>query len=188
MKTPAGILAVVAALAAPVWAADATTPVDYTQRNESFAPANSLPVQKKEMTKAESVQSRVVEKQVNERKMLDAPSARRSGIEVNEAKEKNVVEKDVRQPEKIERQISAYNQKPAAITTAGDTTKPPTVAKFQDSLSAASASNMARFPALDGATGAKINRFVFRKNGSDNGAVTSGAPVTPAGGAPLVGK
>jgi hypothetical protein len=108
------------------------TPVDYTQRNESFAPANSLPVQK-EMTKAESVQSRVVEKQVNERKMLDAPSARRSGIEVNEAKEKNVVEKDVRQPEKIERQISAYNQKPAAITTAGDTTKPPTVAKFQDS-------------------------------------------------------
>lgn len=188
MKTPAAILALAFALGVTAWAADATTPVDYTQRNEAYAPAASVPVQKKELPKADSVQSRQVEKQVNERKMLDAPGERRAGITVGEARDKNVVEKDVRSPEKIERQISAYNQKASTITTAGDTTKPPTVSKFQDSLSAASVTNMARFPALDGATGAKINRFVFRKNGSDNGAVTNGATVTPAGGTATIGK
>lgn len=188
MKTPFGIVALVSVLTLAGRAADATTPVDYTQRNQAYAPAASVPVQKKELPTADAVQARKVEKQVAERKMLAAPDERRAGIEVGEAREKNVVEKDVRQPEKIERQISAYNQKASAITTAGDTTKPPMVAKFQDSLSAASATNMARFPALDGATGAKINRFVFRKNGTDGGALTSGAPVTPAGGAAAVGK
>lgn len=188
MKTPAGLLMFVSALPLSARAADATSPVDYTQRNEAYAPAASVPVQKKEMPKAEALQSRKVEKQVNDRKLLDAPGERRAGIEMGEAREKNVVDKDVRQPEKLERQISAYNQKASSITTAGDTTKPPTVAKFQDSLSAASATNMARFPALDGATGAKINRFVFRKNGVDNAAVTNGAPVTPAGGAATIGK
>lgn len=188
MNLPVGILAVTCVLTGAGWAADATTPVDYTQRNATFAPGTSGPVQKKELPKADAVQGRKVDKQVNDRKMLDAPGDRRSPIEVGETREKNVVDKDVRQPEKIERQVSAFNQKPAAITTAGDTTKPPTVAKFQDRLTAASASNMARFPALDGATGAKINRFVFRKNGDDNTALTNGAPVTPAAGAATVGR
>jgi len=170
------------------WAADATTPVDYTQRNEAFAPAASVPVQKKEMPTADGIQGRKVEKPVNDRKMLPAPGDGRAAIEVGETRDKTVVDKNVRQPEKIERQISGFNQKPAAITTAGDTTKPPMVAKFQDRLTAASATNMARFPALDGATGAKINRFVFRKNGEDSTALTNGAPVTPAGGTATIGR
>jgi hypothetical protein len=41
---------------------------------------------------------------------------------------------------------------------------------------------MARFPAMDQATGVKLNRFVFRKNPPDNGGALPGAPVTPAGG------
>lgn len=188
MRSLVGLFSLLPVLAGVTRAADATTPIDYTQRNEAFAPAASVPMQKKDLPTAEAIQGRKVEKTVNERKMLEAPGERRSGIEVGEARDKNVVNKDVRQPEKIERSVSAFNQKPAAITTAGDTTKPPLVSKFQDRLTAASASNMARFPALDGATGAKINRFVFRKNGDDNSALTNGAPVTPAAGPATVGR
>ncbi len=182
------MLGLLGALSGAARAADAIAPVDYTQRNETFAPAASVSVQKKELPTADGIQGRKVEKQVNDRKLLPAPGEGRAAIEVGEARDKTVVEKDVRQPEKIERQISGFNQKPAAITTAGDTTKPPMVAKFQDRLTAASATNMARFPALDGATGAKINRFVFRKNGEENTSLTNGAPVTPAGGAATIGR
>jgi hypothetical protein len=188
MKLTVPLAALGLVLTSAGWAAEATTPVDYTQRNEAYAPTGGVPLLKKELPKAESLQERRFDKQVTERKMLDAPGARRAGVEVTETRDKNVVEKDVRQPEKIERQISPYNQKTAPISTAGDTTKPPTVAKFQDRLSAASTANMARFPALDRATGATINRFVFRKNGEDDSALTSGATVTPAGGPAAVVK
>ncbi|MEY4088623.1 MAG: hypothetical protein RJB55_894, partial [Verrucomicrobiota bacterium] len=59
---------------------------------------------------------------------------------------------------------------------------PPTVSKYQDRLDAASASNMARFPALNGATTAKINRFVFRKNTAEPDRVLGDVSVTPAAG------
>ena len=52
----------------------------------------------------------------------------------------------------------------------------------------ASATNMARFPALGSATGAKINRFVFRKNPEDAKAATDGATVTPAAGGSVLQK
>jgi hypothetical protein len=55
------------------------------------------------------------------------------------------------------------------------------VAKYQDGLAAASAANLARFPADGAATTAKVNRFVFRKNGAEASPVTAGAPVTKAG-------
>jgi shikimate kinase len=67
------------------------------------------------------------------------------------------------------------------MSTAADATKPQVLTKYQDGLTSASATNMARFPALDRMTGAKINRFVFRKNAPDTAAL-SGATVTPAGG------
>ena len=47
---------------------------------------------------------------------------------------------------------------------------------------------MARFPALDRATGAKINRFVFRKNAPDTAVALDGAAVTPAAGGATVQK
>jgi hypothetical protein len=62
------------------------------------------------------------------------------------------------------------------------------VAKYQDGLTSASATNMARFPAVDRATGAKINRFVFRKNPDEVSAVTGGAEVTPAAGGSVIRK
>ena len=76
--------------------------------------------------------------------------------------------------------MSPLDHRPAGVSTGGDTVRPPAVAKFQDSLNAASASNMARFPADGAAVTGKVNRFVFRKNGAEGAPVTAGAAVTPA--------
>jgi hypothetical protein len=166
--------------------ADATAPVDYTQRNAPFAPAATVTPQKKELPRADSVQEKRVEKAAVD-KTAAAVGDRRAAIAVEEARDKNVREKTSSRPESFTQTMSAFNHRDATLTTGADVRKPPMVAKYQDSLTAASASNMARFPALDGATTAKINRFVFRKNAPDSTALTGDAPVTPAAGgsAPL---
>lgn len=172
---------------APACAADATSPVDYTQRNAPFAPAGSLAPDKKTPEANPAVQDKRVEKTTLE-KQPAAIGERRAAVEIKEARDKNVREKNSSRPEKIHQPTSAYNHRLAAISTAADTTKPPTVAKYQDSLTAASVTNMARFPALDGATNAKINRFVFRKNPAETNAATAGAAVIPAAGGPVLPK
>jgi hypothetical protein len=178
------------ACASAAHAADATTPIDYTQRNTPFAPSGPGAVAPDKQNPADNpaaVGDKRVEKTTVEKKTAPL-GERRAPIDMGEAREKNIRDKESRRPEKIDRPESALNHQPAAISTADDTKKPPTVAKYQDSLSAASASNMARFPALDKATGAKINRFVFRKNPVESGAVAAGATVTPAGGPAAVAK
>jgi hypothetical protein len=91
-----------------------------------------------------------------------------------------VREKDSHRPEAIEHATSGYDHRQARVSTGTDTSKPPTVAKYQDRLTAATATNMARFPAIEAATGAKINRFVFRKNPEVTGTAPGGAAVVPA--------
>ncbi len=188
MKPPGlAVIAFSVVCAAGLRAADATTPIDFTQRNSPYAPGENPAAtpQKKSPAVNEPLQEKRVEKSTIDRRTAPL-SGRRSAVEVQEAREKNVVEKDSHRPEKLEEPTSAFNHRSAAITTGGDTTKPPTVAKYQDGLTAASATNMARFPAMDRATGAKINRFVFRKNPTETPVTTSGAAVTPAaGGSPL---
>ena len=168
-------------------AADATTPVDYTQRNTPFAPAGSVSADKKTPETNSAVQEKRVETTTVDKK-TSAVGERRAAVEMREARDKNVREKDSHRPEKIEQPTSAFSGRQARMSTAADTTKPPTVTKYQDGLTAASATNMARFPALDGATGAKINRFVFRKNPEDAKAATDGATVTPAAGGAVLQK
>jgi hypothetical protein len=188
MKLSSVIVASVSAfLVSAACGADATTPVDYTQRNTPFAPAATVTPEKKELPRADAVQDKRVEKTTVDKKPA-AVGDRRAPITVEETQEKNVREKNSSRPEKIEQPMSAFNHRDATITTAADTKKPPTVAKYQDSLAAASASNMARFPALDRATTAKINRFVFLKNSPDPTPLTTDAAVTPAGGANPVRK
>ena len=172
---------------APGRAADATSPVDYTQRNQAYAPGAGVSADKRTPEPNEAVQEKRFEKTVIER--VPAPvGERRAGVEIKETREKKIREKDSKRPEKIDQPTSAYNHRPAAISTEADTRKPPTVARYQDSIAAASASNMARFPAIDGATSAKINRFVFRKNPTDTQALTQGAPVVPAAGGGTLAK
>lgn len=155
-------------------AVDATAPVDYTQRNTAFAPTTTVAPEKK----APEVDSAMQDKRFDTSVVDKKPAAvgdRRAAIDLKEARDKTIREKDSHRPEVVAQPTSAYNHREAAISTTGDTKKPPTVSKYQDSLSAASASNMARFPALDQATGAKINRFVFRKNAPDTAAADASA-------------
>ena len=166
---------------------DATTPIDYAQRNAPFAPGASVTPDKKAITADTALAEKRVDKTVVD-KQPAAVGDRRAAIDVGETRAKTVRDKDSRRPETVEEPRSAFDHRAAAISTAGDTQKPPLVTKFQDSLKAASATNMARFPALDHATTAKINRFVFRKNSSEPSSVTGGTAVTPAASGPLPQK
>ena len=162
-------------------AADAIAPVDYRDRNATYAPSASVPVTKEAPSPNRRVQDKRVEPATVE-KQLSPVGQRASGVEVKEERPKEVRDKAARRPEVREHTTSPLNQQPAAISTGANTSKPPKVAKYQDSLAAASATNMARFPALDGATTAKINRFVFRKNPQEPAAAVSGSPIVPAAG------
>lgn len=163
--------------------ADATSPVNPAQRNESFAPGQG--VTPKLRAPAETLNSAVQEKRVapNVVDRKESPlGSRRAPVETGEAREKPVVGKDVRTPEIRQLPMSPYDHQASSRSTKDDTKRPPTVSKYQDRLDAASASNMARFPALNGATTAKINRFVFRKNTAEPDRGLGDASVTPAAG------
>ena len=170
-------------------AADATTPVDYAQRSDPFAPGSNAAATPEKKTPATntSVQDKRVEKNVIERQTAPLGD-RRAGIDVKEAREKSVREQDSDRPAATEQPTSGFNHRKAGISTSGDASKPPMVAKYQDSLTAASATNMARFPAMDGATSAKINRFVFRKNPPENGVLSDSKSVTPAAGGSVLDR
>lgn len=168
-------------------AADATSPVDYTSRNGPFTPAPTVAPEKKTPQRDSAVQDKRVEMKRFDRSE-SALGDKRAPIELKEAREKQVREVNSHRPAADEQPRSAMNHREAQISTAADTRKPPMVAKYQDSLTAASAVNMARFPAMDQAAGARINRFVFRKNGTDSAAITAGATVTPAAGGGTVQK
>lgn len=184
MRTlPLARLAIFCAGGALAGAADATSPVDATQRNQAFGVSTTVAPEKQ--SPADRANSRVMEQKYETgtvEKKLAPVGGERAAIELREARDKTVIEKDSSRPEAKERQLSSYNQRPATISTGADTRKPPTVTRYQESLTAASASNMARFPALDRATSAKINRFVFRKNPAETAGVTEGRAVTPAAG------
>lgn len=169
-------------LATGLAAADATSPVDAAKRNETFAPGGTVtPARRTPADEGNaSVQTRRFETGVVPR-TESALDGRRSPIDVQEARPKDVQDKVSTRPEAPEPRRSALDHRPADISTTQQLT-PPKVARFQESLDAASAANMARFPAMDQATGVKLNRFVFRKNPPDNGGALPGAPVTPAGG------
>jgi len=164
-----------------------TSSVDYTDRNDKFAPGESRAVKKDKPVIQETLQ----EKRVTPPKIDKQPAAvgeRRAAIDVREKQTKKVREKEVLPSKMVEHQVSDLNHRSASISTVSGAQKPATVAKYQDHLTAASAANMARFPAMDRATSARINRFVFRKNAPEPEDVLAGAPVVPAAGGSAVRK
>ncbi len=163
------------------FAADATTPIDYRDRNEAFVPADNGANKKQKPITNSGLQDKRFEKPVVEKKSSPLGD-RQVPIDLKETRAKNVREKESHRPERIEHVTSDFDHRQSAISTTGDATKPPMVAKYQDSLAAASTTNMARYPAMDKATSAKINRFVFRKNPTDAAGSVNGSPVTPAAG------
>ena len=189
MKLPGLILLASLTLtgATTAWTADATSPVDYTQRNNPFAPAATVAPDKKAPETNPTVQDKRVDKTVLDKK-LAAVGDRRAAVDVKETQDKTIREKDSHRPEKVEQPISTYNHREASMSTATDANKPQLMTKYQDRLTSASSTNMARFPALDRATGAKVNRFVFRKNPSapTSSVALEGAALTPAAGGATV--
>ena len=174
-------------------AADATSPLDFAQRNAPFAPGNATTDPKKDTPKTnERVQQKRVDKPTLDKQT--APLAgRRASITIEETRAKSVREKDSHRPETVEQPTSAFNHKPAGISTSGDAKKPPTVAKYQDGMASATPwgpgaarGNAPTFSATDAAATAKINRFVFRKNPTETSAATDGARVTPAAGGAVI--
>ncbi len=167
-------------------AADATTPVDYAERNGDFAPTASV----SPATTAPSPGPVMEERRVQPAVVARQPSVlgdRRAAVDVQETREKNVIEKNSYRPTALEQTMSSFNHREASLTTGGVTQKPERVARYQDSLAAASAANLARFPAASRVTTAKINRFVFRKNAPDPAsALDPAAPsaAVKAGGSP----
>jgi len=177
------------ALMSAARAADATTPVDFRERNEPFAPGASVTAPAKQTPQTnDTLQQKRVDKATVDKK--PAPVAgRRAALPIEETRAKAVREKDSHRPEKIEQPTSAFNHRTAEISTGGNTAKPAMVAKYQESLAAATpwgpaaaTGNKPNFSATDAAATAKINRFVFRKNPAEPSAITEGAPVTPAAG------
>jgi hypothetical protein len=176
-------LAVVALLSGGVGAfgADATRPVDTMRRHESLTPAEATPQPKQKPGVNPSVQEKRIDKPTFD-KQRSPVEAQKAGVDVSETRPKQVREKSPYPFEVREQPTSPLNHRLAGVSTASDAVKPPRVAKYQDSLAAASATNMARFPALDGATSAKINRFVFRRNPPEPQSGVRGQPLIPAAG------
>ena len=165
-----------------VVAANANAPIDYTQRNTPFGASATVKPPAEAPTRNESVQDKRVTPPTIEKKPA-AVAERRSAVEVREGRDKKVHEKDSYRPSAAAEPLrSSHNHQAARISTATDTSKPPMVSKYQDSLVAASATNMARFPAVGAATSAKINRFVFRRNPPESATALPGAKITPAAG------
>lgn len=195
MKWSGVVSALVLASLSVLSAADATSAIDLAQRNGPFAPSASQRPEVKPSARAEALQEKRVEKTTID-KTPAAVGDRRAPLDVVGTRDRTIVEKDSRQPEAVERPTSDFNHRAAAITTGANSKKPPLVAKYQDSMTAASAVTTAPFAALSGTSRAKINRFVFRKNGATSSGADpnaparalDGAPVTPAAGGSTIRK
>jgi len=167
-------------------AADSTRPIDYTDRNATYAPGTTV----KPVAQPPVIANDIQRKRVNPPavdKTATSAGERGAPVEVVEAGEKRVRPKETVNLEKTVPELSALGQKRAGITVT-NTVNPPLVAKYQDSLAAARAANTAHFAALDQQTAAKINRFVFRKNGAGSTGSAIGAPVVPAAGGSAIRK
>lgn len=175
------VLVCVSLCVAAARGATATQPIDHTERNTSLAPTNTV----RPDTRRPEIEETVQQKRVTPATIDKKPAAvgdRKSPLAIKETQEKTMFEKDIRATEKLEQPRSAFNQQRARISVSGDTTKPPMVAKYQDSLTASNAISTARLPAVSSNATAKINRFVFRKNGGELANTPQRATAVPAAG------
>ena len=167
-------------LASVADAADAAN-VDYTERNSAFAPVASVTPATSQPQVNDGLQNQRVTPAVVDKKDA-AVGDRRAAIDLTEARAKTVIEKDSHRPEAVTRQLSAFDHRDSGINPSAQVEKPPTVTRYQSSLTAASVTNMSRFPALNQATAARVNRFIFRRN--EPSAPVPAASVVPAASGP----
>lgn len=178
---PSGLVFVATLACCTTAQGEATAPLDVTQRHEPFAPAASITPGKRNPATTRTLQNRTLEMPRTELARTPA-SAQQSPLAVAEQREKHVREFPAKRPSSMENARSALDRRPSSISTRDTKAKPPLVAKYQESLAAASASNMARFPATEAHTKGKLNRFVFRKNPPENEGPSPASAVLPAAG------
>jgi hypothetical protein len=166
----------------PLAAADAAK-VDYTQRNEPFAPAAGVPPEKRSPEHNRTVQDLRVAPSVTN-PAGSVPSERRSPIDLTEAREKRVLAPETQKPAVRAPELSPFDHRESRFKTAGSTEKPKLVTRYQDAMTSAHATTQKRSPALGADTTARVNRFVFRRSGAApaDGAVPVGS--TPAAARP----
>ncbi len=162
------------------WGANPAGPIDVTQRNAKFAPIASIQPDKRTPQIDRDLQDRRVGTAV-----LDLPRAGalpRAAIDIAETRPKSLRETPRSLLAPIPPASSPANRRAATISTSADAVRPPLVSRYQDGFTAAREANLARFPAFEGASTAKLSRFVFRKNAPDVAPVSAAAVAAPAGG------
>lgn len=186
MNLPGFFIFVAFSLVAPgsLVAADAAK-VDYTQRNESFAPAAGVQPEKRSPELNRALQDRRVAPSVTN-PAGGAPTERRSPIDVVESRDKRVLTLETQKPTVRAPELSPFDHRESRFKTGESAEKPKLVTRYQDAITAANATTQKRSPALGADTTARVNRFVFRRNVTTPAATTGAVPgsSTPAAARP----
>jgi len=138
--------------------------VDYGQRHDAFAPAVGIAPEKRRPEANSTVQDRRVIPSVS----TPAPGVtdlRRAPINMEEAREKRLVAPASNRPEATApRVLSPQNHREYQVRPGAALREPQMVARYQEALTSANATQQTRSAALDAGTTARVNRFVFRRN------------------------
>jgi hypothetical protein len=166
-------------LLAPTAPAADPSAVDYTQRNDQFAPAASIAPTISSPASNSALPRQPLTFPVREK----APAAINgvgAPLSITEAQEKKTIVPASRRPEATAPALSDFNGRRAAISTTRDSQPTAIAARYQASLAAARAASIAALPAGSAGTTATVNRFVFRKNAAGASAIAA-PPAMSAG-------
>jgi len=179
------IFAAVSSVASITLVAADAAKVDYTRRNESFAPVAGVPAEKRPPETNRELQDRRVAPSVTN-PAGSFPGDRRSAIDVAESRGKRVLAPETQKPVVRAPGLSPFDHRESRFKTTDSAGKPKLVTRYQDAINAANATTQKRSPALGADTTARVNRFVFRRNGATPAATTGAVPAasTPAAARP----
>jgi len=171
-------------LSATVRAADPAK-VDYGQRHEAFAPAVGITSEKRRPEANSAVQDRRVTPSVST-PASGVTGLRGAPINVGETREKLLIAPTSNRPEvTAPRVLSPQNHREFQAQPGTAHRKPQMVARYQEAMTSANATQQTRTAALEAGTTARVNRFVFRRNVA---APPDATDAVPAGQRPPVAR
>jgi len=179
MKLPSAFLLAALGLASSsfVHAADPAK-VDYSERNNPYAPAASVSPDKRAPQRNDSLQDRRISPTV-----IDQPTAaigsRQAPIDIAETTAKTLITPASRRPETRAIEMNAFDHRESRFQPDAEQAGPKLAARYQTALTSARATNVTGSLAAGADTTARVNRFVFHRN-TATPLGTTGA--VPAGG------
>ena len=156
----------------------ATAPLDYTRRNEAFAPVATI-VPERRLPDADRIlpSPRRLHPAATE-KISATAGDHPAPITVAETRAKRVIEPEVPPPPEAQaKPLSIFNGRKAHIPAAAAFRTLPLAAKYRDRRAAADAASIEQVSLSDRGLLSRINRFVFRKNRPES----RPASIIPAG-------